>query len=72
MANKMTDASEKKTVPVNILLTEDANLALSALALQTSTAAAGAPTDGKEWAMVSAKSAATSRWVNCASRSTRW
>lgn len=40
MANKMTDTSEKKTVPVNILLTEDVNLALSALALQVSTAAA--------------------------------
>jgi hypothetical protein len=40
MANTPKPASEKKAVPVNILLTEDANLALSQFALQVSTAAA--------------------------------
>jgi hypothetical protein len=40
MANTPKPASAKKAVPVNILLTEDANLALSKFALEVSTAAA--------------------------------
>src|SRR6266849_3388221 len=40
MANRAKDSREKKTVPVNILLTEDANIELSKFALQVSTAMA--------------------------------